>query len=687
VIDSTRIKNLLDLYQKRQYDEAEKVALLMTLEFPDHQFPWKLLGVIFGQTGRKSEAMNASQKAVKLVPHDPQAHNNLGNSFQELGRFNEAEASYKKAISLKVDFTEAHNNLGNIFQKLQRFDEAEASYRQAILLEANFAGAHNNLGIVLKKLGRFDEAEASYRQAILLKTDDAGAHNNLGNILKDKGDLLAAIESYKQAINIHPNFAEAWNNIFFPLQSLKLKVFSIKDHLPLLEEQKIYKYAQTAKSILSYRLNLGSSSANHSLNEVLNILSSTKNTFIKNPENIPNKFIKEHTLPKKITALVHFGRSGTGLLHSLLDGHSEVTTLPSIYFSELFDHLTWKKITAGGWEEMANRFSTIYAVLFDASSATQIASRGMQYIDNIGKKEGMTNVGTEKNEIVSVDKKVFIKELNYLIESYDRLDAFTFFKLVHFAYEKTLNNHNEKKLLFYHIHNPDTYAQLNFLRLAPHVSWIMMVREPIQSCESWIKKDFLENNHKKIVNKIFKMLFELDQVIFEDKNSIGLKLEDLKEHPKKTIPALCNWLGIKQDDSLYQMTVQGKKWWGDPSSPDYEKDGMDPFGKTSINRKLGSIFSENDQFILRTLFYPFSVRFGYVKENLEQFKKDILTIKPMLDQMFDFEKKIAQNTKVDTEKFMKSGPYLYLRSGMIERWNTLNNFHTYPNMLSPLNID
>jgi len=55
--------------------------------------------------------------------------------------------------------------------------------------------------------------------------------------------------------------------------------------------------------------------------------------------------------------------------------------------------------------------------------------------------------------------------------------------------------------------------------------------------------------------------------------------------------------------------------------------------------------------------------------------------------MFDFERKIVQHTKMNTEKFMKSGFYLYLRSGMIERWNTLNKFHTYPNMLTPLKIN
>ena len=56
----------------------------------------------------------------------------------------------------------------------------------------------------------------------------------------------------------------------------------------------------------------------------------------------------------------------------------------------------------------------------------------------------------------------------------------------------------------------------------------------------------------------------------------------------------------------------------------------------------------------------------------------------MLDQMFDFEKNIIKRREADPEQFMKSGSYLYLRSGLIERWDTLHKFGTYPNMIKPL---
>jgi hypothetical protein len=335
---------------------------------------------------------------------------------------------------------------------------------------------------------------------------------------------------------------------------------------------------------------------------------------------------------------------------------------------------------------MAARFIAIYEVLFDASVRNPIETKSKQFIDYLGQKEGMANVGDKRDEVLRVDKTLFREELCRLMSTHDHLDALAFFRLVHLAYGRSLNDHNHKHLIFYHIHNPDVPTKLNFAHAAPNANWIMIVREPLQACESWIRGHFYKNEYNNISNKIVTMLFEIDNVIYQKQNSIGVRLEDLKESPKKTIPALCDWMGIEETESLYEMTAQGKKWWGDPASPDYVEDGMEPFGKTSIRRKLGSVFTENDQFILRTLFYPFSVQFGYVEENLEQFKIDLQAIRPMLDKMFDFEITMMERTQVDPEQFMKSGSYLYLRSSLIERWNVLAEFNTYPNMIKPLKI-
>ena len=53
--------------------------------------------------------------------------------------------------------------------------------------------------------------------------------------------------------------------------------------------------------------------------------------------------------------------------------------------------------------------------------------------------------------------------------------------------------------------------------------------------------------------------------------------------------------------------------------------------------------------MLYTLFYPFSVRFGCVKGKAEEFEIGFQTIRPILDDMFDFEKTIAGQTEVDPD--------------------------------------
>ena len=208
-----QLNSLLEHYQNGRFDDAEKLSISITQEFPKHHFGWKILGAVLNQLGRIPESVVAKEKAVKLAPNDADAHSNLGNILQELGRLDEAEASYNQAIALKPDYLEAHSNLGITLQELGRLDEAEASYNQAIALKPDYLEAHSNLGVTLQELGRLDEAEASYIQAIALKPDYPEAHYNLGITLQELGRLDEAEESCRQALALKPDFALAHSNL------------------------------------------------------------------------------------------------------------------------------------------------------------------------------------------------------------------------------------------------------------------------------------------------------------------------------------------------------------------------------------------------------------------------------------------------------------------------------------------
>ena len=208
-----QLSSLLEYYQNGRLNDAEKLAITISKDFPNHPFSWKVLGAVLQTTGRKSEAVEANQRVVALSPQDADAHYNLGNTLREIGRLDEALASYTQAIALKPDFAQAHYNLGNTLKELGRLDEALASYTQAIALKPDFAQAHYNLGNTLKELGRLDEALASYTIAITLKPDYAKAHYNLGNTFKELGRLDEALASYNQAIALNPDFTEAHSNL------------------------------------------------------------------------------------------------------------------------------------------------------------------------------------------------------------------------------------------------------------------------------------------------------------------------------------------------------------------------------------------------------------------------------------------------------------------------------------------
>ena len=215
-----RLNILLENYKNGRYKEAEKLAVSITKDFPEYSFGWKVLGAVLGVLDRKSEGINAMQKAVALSPQDPEAHSNMGVTLKELGRLDEAEASYNQAIALKPDYAEAYSNLGVTLQELGRLDEAEASYNQAIALKPDYADAHYNLGLTLQQIGRLDEAEACYNQAIVLKPNFAQAFTNLGITLQELGRLDEAETSYNQAIVLMPNFAKTYCNLGVALKEL-----------------------------------------------------------------------------------------------------------------------------------------------------------------------------------------------------------------------------------------------------------------------------------------------------------------------------------------------------------------------------------------------------------------------------------------------------------------------------------
>ena len=676
------------LHELGRFDDAVasfRAALALN---PDAAEDHYRLGNALQDLGRREDAAASYRQALALKPDHAGALSNLGSALQAMGQLERAVASYSQALAIRPDLAEAHYNLGSALDELDRREEAIDSYRQAIALKPDFAAAYSNLGNTLQWLGRLEESVDACRAALAITPDFAEMHGNLGTALQKLGRLEDAIASYQASLALQPENFVVWNNLRAAIKALEYPPAkgraSDRDFGARFSSatRATGGFARLEYELASYRPHEAYESYRRAMAALPARADAELTVDVARRERG-----EKPRLPDKLVALLHFGRSGTGLLHSLIDGHPEISTVPSIYLRGFFNTGVWESLAADGWRALPERFADLYEVMFDAASAKFTPGIVQEKNAYLGVKEGMTILGEGRDESLSVDREAFCAEALRLIEHYQTIDPKLFLLIVHAAYEKALGTVTEKHTTLYHIHNPDTFTKLNFLRHAPDARLLMMVREPVQSCESWVREPFEQNDYHTAGGMILSMFFVIDQIPFRTQDSVGVRLEDLKTRPKQTMRALCAWLGVEETPGLYEMTAQGKQWWGDPSSLDYRPGTtMSPFDPASIERPVGAVFSEADQFVLGTLFYPFSVRFGYREADPAAFRTALDDIKPLLDGMLDFETVMAERSGLEAGEFMRRGAYRLFRAGLMDRWRVLDELGDYPHMLTPLEI-
>ena len=703
-------------YQVGNYDVAEKLISQAIQADPEQPLYYLNLGNVQQDIDHPRDAITSYEKAVALNPDFPEAHNNMGNAWNSAGQPERAISCFQKAINYRPEYAEAHNNLGNIFKDLEQFDEAIAHLRKALALNPgyvdayhniaralfsdgqeeeaiencekaiglrpDFIDAHLNLGMIRHKQRRFYDALASAKKAVELAPENQKAYAGLANALRDLGMPDKALEAYQRAISLNPDDDEAWGNL---QQTIKVSLFNkgLRGRGENLHALGLSPEALTRchfAILENYLDSFRPHEAEASFDAAISALPGRMSIHVSGGS--------QNELFDQMVGLLHFGRSGTGLIHSLIDNHPEISTLPSIYLSGYFNIGVWDELAAGDINALPERFADKFAVLFDANSPKPIPSTQRDGISLVGAKEGMANVGNNRNEVLTLDREKFCAKARDLISTFDSVDAGSFLQIIHAAYEHALDRMPDKHCIFYHIHNPNGFAKFNFLRHASKTRLMMMIREPVQSCESWLKRAFESDEYASMTSRIITMLYDIDQVAFRRQDSIGVRLEDLKSRPQATMQAMCKWMGIEESPSLYEMTAQGKKWWGDPSSPDYsEKDEMSPFDDKCVVRSSGTIFGEQDRFMLQTLFHPFSVHFGYTEHNPEEFKRDLIEARELLGGLFDFERAYLERTEGDSRQLQLRNTYQLLRAALTDRFDVLDGMGAYPHMLTPLALD
>ncbi len=649
------------------------------------------LGLMLRQQGALEAAAAACRQALEQHPQFAEAHNNLATVRKQQGRLGEAAAGFEAAVAIRQDYLDAWSNLGVVYRESGRIEDAERCFQRALALHPGFAEAHMNLGTLYKETGRLDAALLSHRRAVELAPAVSLAHYNLGLTLAERGDLGDAIGGLRRAGELDPNFAAAFCDLGVALQragdidasienliaALALDPASVIawDNLTIGLETLVFEGCGGDAPVAGWLATLDQRLGGAPELEVLKArLAAGDRDRAADYAKVRARMATSTSAGwRTVAALFNYGRSGSGLLDSLIDGHPQVASIPGVLMKGFFARGVWESLSAEGADAVLPRFMETYDVLFDAASSKPVPSGvPRENTVGIGRIEGLANLGENGDQVMRVDREAFRTAASPMIAAAGEVDQGSFFSIIHRAYDVAIGGDGEKPVLFYHIHNPAEFPLANFLGHFPEARLLMTAREPIQSCESWLLKLFEPSaDYTEITHRIRRILSLFGDVNFQAQPSAALRLEDLKAEPEATLCRLCVWLGIDDAPSLYAQTARGLKWWGDPSGLDFEKTkGGSPFAKASLEHPPGRVFGERDLLVLTTLLQPFRVHAGYAPPDPVAFEANLQRIRPFLDEPLDFERRLFE-TAAAGEDPTRQIAYRHFHGFLIARWTRL----------------
>jgi tetratricopeptide (TPR) repeat protein len=175
-------------------DAADAIPELETAEKLDPTAPEPpyVLGVLYMQAGRYTDAARELNISLKLRPENGDGWATLGSVDNKLDKLPEAEAALKEAVRQLPQQPDPHLTLAAVLAKENQPAEAAAERKTAAgLMRTNMnrqrAEVATNSGNSLLKSGKIDDAIAQFREALSYDANYAEAHSGLAKALEQQG--------------------------------------------------------------------------------------------------------------------------------------------------------------------------------------------------------------------------------------------------------------------------------------------------------------------------------------------------------------------------------------------------------------------------------------------------------------------------------------------------------------------
>lgn len=360
----------------------------------------------------------------------------------------------------------------------------------------------------------------------------------------------------------------------------------------------------------------------------------------------------------KILAIQNCGPSGTLLLQSLLDSHSQLISLPALHGQQLL--IQWKSLARLNREALVKKFIEMNAHWFNPDIYP-------------GEDLGLSSMGNNFDERVEIDQNSFKNHLDKQLSAHPKITRKSFIISVFYAYNLTLGRDISRgEYIVYPIHSLPKKFAAKLVKDFKQVRFLHTVRNPIQSMGSMFKH--LAHNASHRVNLYFFRCI-ISQLIndftihagphraygmkpyFEDTadgriQSRAVKLEDIHKDSVNTMKKVCKWLHIEFEPSLLQSTFDGKIWNNRPAS--IRQSGI---GNTIIAQQHNDVLTNFDKLRLEYASMKFMKHYQYELTHLDgkkinKFKMLCYSFAPF--QIENFKTGLAQRYEIITQDRQKT---------------------------------
>ena len=185
-------------YQKK-YDEAVSYARQSIDRKPDDIDARILLGNIYFEMARYTDAIEQYRKALEAAPENPTVLYNLATALLKIGDEFAAAEYLKRAASIdkfgEIAFR-ASSSLGIMYTEKGDLELAEQYLKQSVSIRPNDPVSRYNLGLVYMKRGKEEEA---LREFAIAEEHSAEEIKMLENL----GDVYGRLGRYDKSVNLY----------------------------------------------------------------------------------------------------------------------------------------------------------------------------------------------------------------------------------------------------------------------------------------------------------------------------------------------------------------------------------------------------------------------------------------------------------------------------------------------------